>query len=214
MTKHDKNCDLLTKVPTNSLPKEHFAGLISAFPLTKKVLLQFEPFEKDEDKVLSVEWDHPAHSNNMADTDINKVTFINDESVEITPFPLNQLTKANIMDNNTEAELKEGYFTLKTLGEFYTKAAKAGGMQYIGLRGWLDTTNCPNTRNRESDYRPKPAPPRVRWVIQFDDETTHHQVFYTEASANLTKKRLITDWVRGKFDKETSRAQTFSFALY
>lgn len=86
------------------------------------------------------------------------------------------------------------FFTLETLAKFYTKAAQAGGIQYRGLRDWVDTTNCPNTENRESEYRPKPAPPIVRWAIQFDVGTTHSQVFDTERDANNFKESMGHAW--------------------
>ena len=99
--------------------------------------------------------------------------------------------------------LNSELFTLETLAKFYTDAAKAGGMEcwYTPNEAWL-LTSGPNLDSVVKEYRPKPAQPIVRWLIRFDDETTHHLVFYTEEGANLTKKRLIADLVSSKFDKE------------
>ena len=78
-------------------------------------------------------------------------------------------------------------FTLETLAKFYTDAAKAGGMEYWYTpdEEWLSSVTGPCLGSVVKEYRPKPAQPIVRWLVQFDDGTTHYKVFDTEASANM-----------------------------
>ena len=74
-------------------------------------------------------------------------------------------------------------FTLETLGKFYTDAAKTSGIQRWCWGYWAASRSGPNIGDRESDYRPKPAPPTVRWVVKFDDGTTYRSTFETEKQA-------------------------------
>lgn len=58
-------------------------------------------------------------------------------------------------------------------------------IDWYGSTGeWLPACG-PNLNSSVLNWRPNPAPPTVRWVIQFDDGTTHYKVFDTEASANM-----------------------------
>jgi len=92
-------------------------------------------------------------------------------------------------------------FTLETLAEFYADAVKAGGMQYWYTpdKEWL-ITGGPNLDSVVKEYRPKPAPPIVRWIIQFDDGTTHHKVFDTERESLMFESDNIC-WPRAKIIK-------------
>ena len=103
-------------------------------------------------------------------------------------------------------KIKNEYFTLGTLAMFYIDAAKAGGMEYFGYArfdgddgvdgedGWDEVFNGPNLVSIAADWRPKPAPPTVRWVIRFDDGDIYDlRVFETEESATAQLLRLLMD---------------------
>lgn len=95
------------------------------------------------------------------------------------------------------------FFTLETLGVFYTKAAEAGGMEYNYNQGndkWCSAAG-PNLNSLVELYRIKPAPPIVRWVLQFDNGTTGSQVFYTERDANIFKKGMSSTFPNAKVIK-------------
>ena len=68
------------------------------------------------------------------------------------------------------------YFTLEALGKFYTDAAKAGGMHYWHGNYWAASNCGPDIGDCQSNYRPKPAPPIVRWLVRFEDETLYHKL--------------------------------------
>ena len=92
-------------------------------------------------------------------------------------------------------------FTLETLGKFYTKAAEAGGMEYWFApdKEWQDTRG-PSLGSPVNLYRPKPAPPTVRWAVQFDVGTTYPEVFDTEREALMFEANNIC-WPRAKIIK-------------
>ena len=94
------------------------------------------------------------------------------------------------------------FFTLKTLGEFYTDAAKAGGMEVLGYDCWHHKVEGgPRCGDRAADWRPKPAQPIVRWLIQMDDGTISTGHFGTESHANSSKKGLRYDRTGAKVIK-------------
>ena len=76
------------------------------------------------------------------------------------------------------------YFTLEALGKFYTDAAKAGGMHHWNGNCWAASSCGPNIGDCQSNYRPKPAPPIVRWVIQFDCGGTDYKAFEFKKDAD------------------------------
>ena len=53
------------------------------------------------------------------------------------------------------------YFTLETLGKFYTDAAKAGGMEVLGCYKWSEALTGPNLKNKVSDFRVKQAKKKI-----------------------------------------------------
>lgn len=73
-------------------------------------------------------------------------------------------------------EQTEEYFTLETLAKFYADAAKAGGIEELGF-GWSTAFNGPNLNSKVADYRPKPAPPIVKYVLKYPDGTTSRASF-------------------------------------
>ena len=79
-------------------------------------------------------------------------------------------------------EYTEEYFTLETLAEFYTKAAKAGGMEYLGYVRWCEVTTGPNLNNKVSDWRPKQVPV-VRYAVKFSNGKISVPSFESEGKA-------------------------------
>lgn len=92
-------------------------------------------------------------------------------------------------------------FTLETLGEFYTDAAKAGGMQlwHSSTGEWLPACG-PNLASSVLDWRLKPAQPIVRWLVRFEDKTPYPKVFDTEREALMFEANNIC-WPRAKIIK-------------
>ena len=87
------------------------------------------------------------------------------------------------MNNNEQ-------FTFETLAKFYTDAAKSGGMEYEGLVGMWLNTNGPNLGSLVREFRLRPAPPIVRWVIKFYSGNISRKVFNTEKDANTYKESM------------------------
>jgi hypothetical protein len=59
------------------------------------------------------------------------------------------------------------YFTLETLGKFYTAAAKAEGIEVCGWDGWYGS-NGPNLTSKVANYRLKQLP-LVLYKIRYLD---------------------------------------------
>ena len=102
-----------------------------------------------------------------------------------------------------DIKIKNEYFTLGTLAMFYADAAKAGGMEYYGYTRWDEVFNGPNLISIAADWRPKPAQPMVRWVIQLDDGTIHSMTFETEKYANIFKESISSTFPNAKVIKLT-----------
>ena len=76
-------------------------------------------------------------------------------------------------------------FTLKTLAEFYTDAAKAGGMEVLHEQydKWVDAMG-PNLGSVVANYRLRPVQPKVQYLIKFSSGNTHNISFDNQEQAN------------------------------
>ena len=94
------------------------------------------------------------------------------------------------------------YFTLEKLAEFYADAAKAGSMEFWVWDTW-HVAKGPNLGSLVGDYRIKPAPPIVRWMVRFEDKTPYHKLFDTEKDAD----DFIKSWPEAKVIKLVEQAE-------
>jgi len=74
------------------------------------------------------------------------------------------------------------HFTLETIAEFYTAAAKAGGMEVLRRHKWSEALIGPNLSSSVSDWRPKQVPV-VKYVIKFPDGACSSISFKFESAA-------------------------------